>query len=246
MQQARPQDMKERLKPFVEPWFRALADPSAAQQAVLEALLQGYARTQYGQKHKAGEITDVDEYRHAFPVVTYDDLEPLMQRTMAGETNLLLYEEPVGWAITRGTTRAQSKFIPMTPTDLKMRVSAARAMINWVMRTGQFQVFQGVNLNLNFPSVVGRVRAGGRDVEYGYSSGIYVKYVSKRTPMRSLPTQDEIDALGGGKTVHDWERRFELAYERCKDEDVTMVGGVAPTDMTDFMAKDGGQFIFGV
>jgi len=229
MQQARPQDMKERLKPFVEPWFRALADPSAAQQAVLEALLQGYARTQYGQKHKAGEITDVDEYRHAFPVVTYDDLEPLMQRTMAGETNLLLYEEPVGWAITRGTTRAESKFIPMTPTDLKMRVSAGRAMINWVMRTGQFQVFQGVNLNLNFPSVVGRVRAGGRDVEYGYSSGIYVKYVSKRTPMRSLPTQDEIDALGGGKTVHDWERRFELAYERCKDEDVTMVGGVAPT-----------------
>ena len=229
MQQPTPQEMKERLKPFVEPWFRALADPAAAQQAVLKVLLQGYARTQYGQKHKAGEIMDVDEYRRAFPVVTYDDLQPLMQRTMAGETDLLLYEEPVGWAITRGTTRAESKFIPMTPTDLKMRVSAGRAMINWVMRTGQSQVFQGVNLNLNFPSVVGKVRAGDRDVEYGYSSGIYVKYVSKGTPMRSVPSQDEIDALGGGRTVRDWERRFELAYDRCKDEDVTMVGGVAPT-----------------
>ena len=229
MQQPTPQEMKERLKPFVEPWFRALADPAAAQQAVLKALLQGYARTQYGQKHMAGGITDVDEYRRAFPVVTYDDLQPLMQRTMAGETDLLLYEEPVGWAITRGTTRAESKFIPMTPTDLKMRVSAGRAMINWVMRTGQSQVFQGVNLNLNFPSVVGKVRAGDRDVEYGYSSGIYVKYVSKGTPMRSVPSQDEIDALGGGRTVRDWERRFELAYDRCKDEDVTMVGGVAPT-----------------
>jgi len=229
MQQPTPQDMRDRLKPFVEPWFRAVADPAEAQQAVLKQLLQGYARTRYGQEHGAAEVAAVDEYRRAFPIATYDDLEPLIQRTMAGETDLLLYEPPIGWAITRGTTRAESKFIPMTPTDLKMRVSAGRAMINWVMRTGQFQVFQGVNLNLNFPSVVGKVRAGDREVEYGYSSGIYVKHVSKRTPVRSLPTQDEIDALGGGKTVRDWERRFELAYECCKDEDVTLVGGVSPT-----------------
>ena len=38
---------------------------------------------------------------------------------MAGETNLLLNEEPVGWAITRGTTSDENKFIPMTPTDLE-------------------------------------------------------------------------------------------------------------------------------
>ena len=44
-----------------------------------------------------------------------------------------------------------------------------------------------------------------------------------------MSTQEEIDALGGGKTIRDWENRFELAYEKCKDENVTMVGGVAPT-----------------
>jgi hypothetical protein len=44
-----------------------------------------------------------------------------------------------------------------------------------------------------------------------------------------LSTQGEIDALGGGKTIRDWENRFELAYEKCKDENVTLVGGVAPT-----------------
>jgi hypothetical protein len=66
-------------------------------------------------------------------------------------------------------------------------------------------------------------------VEYGYSSGIYVKHVSAQTPVRSLPAQEEIDALGGGKTIADWNRRFELAYERCRNEDVKLVGGVAPT-----------------
>ncbi|MBU1662067.1 MAG: GH3 auxin-responsive promoter family protein, partial [Chloroflexi bacterium] len=73
------------------------------------------------------------------------------------------------------------------------------------------------------------VQAGEREVEYGYSSGIYTRHVSKSTPVTSLPTQEEIDALGGGKTMRDWEVRFELAYERCKDENVTLVGGVAPT-----------------
>jgi hypothetical protein len=73
------------------------------------------------------------------------------------------------------------------------------------------------------------VQAGGRELEYGYSSGIYTKYVSARTPIRSVPTQDEIDALGGGKTIRDWEARFELAYQKCKDEHVTLVGGVATT-----------------
>ena len=29
--------------------------------------------------------------------------------------------------------------------------------------------------------------------------------------------------------MRDWERRFELAYEKCKDENVTLVGGVCPT-----------------
>jgi phenylacetate-coenzyme A ligase PaaK-like adenylate-forming protein len=101
--------------------------------------------------------------------------------------------------------------------------------MNHVARTGQLDILRGVNLNLNFPSVVGTVKVGDRELEYGYSSGIYVKHTTEATPLRSLPAQGDIDALGGGKTIEDWKRRFELAYEQCKDEDVTIVGGVAPT-----------------
>ena len=219
----------EMLDGFLQPWHDAVADPARAQEQVLQRLLSMYAETGYGSAHGAAEIETMGEYRRSFPVASYEDYKPIINRVMGGEVEVLLAEQPVGWAITRGTTKGESKFIPMTPTDLFQRVSAGRAMMNYVATTGQYDLFQGVNLNLNFPSVVGTVQVGDREVEYGYSSGIYTKFVSTMTPIRSVPSQEEIDALGGGKAQSDWDARFELAYQKCKDENVALVGGVAPT-----------------
>ncbi len=223
------QILQAMLQGMLQPWHDAVADPGPAQEDVLHRLVQGYAQTDYGRQHGAGQIGTLADYRRAFPITTYDQLKPLIERVMAGDVGLLLYEEPIGWAITRGTTEGESKFIPMTPTDLAMRISAGRAMMNYVVTTSRFDLFQGVNLNLNFPSRVGTIRVGEREVEYGYSSGIYTRYVSAQTPIRSVPAQEEIDALGGGKTQADWDARFELAYEQAKDENVALVGGVATT-----------------
>lgn len=224
-----PQTAKVMLQMQLQPWNDSVANPAGAQEEVLHKLLQDYAQTDYGKQHAASQIETIQDYRRAFPIMSYDDYWPLIERVMAGEVDLLLSEEPIGWAITRGTTKGESKFIPMTPTDLRMRISAGRAMMNYVATTERLDLFDGVNLNLNFPSVVGTVTVGDREVEYGYSSGIYTKYVSTFTPIRSVPSQDEIDALGPGKSIKDWERRFELAYEMCKDQNVTLVGGVCPT-----------------
>jgi hypothetical protein len=222
-------DPRQAMMGFLQPWHEAVADPRQAQEQVLRRLLNIHSHTGYGRQHGADQVKSIDDFRRAFPVVTYEDYKPLIRRVMGGDPGLLLTEDPVGWAITRGTTKGESKFIPMTPTDVKMRVSAGRAMLNYVAATGRYDLFQGVNLNLNFPSTVGTIRVGDREVSYGYSSGIYTKHVSTFTPIRSVPSQDEIDALGGGKTIKDWEARFELAYQKCRKENVTLVGGVAPT-----------------
>ncbi len=224
-----PQTAALILESQLSPWRNAIANPEKAQQDVLQRLLKDYAQTRYGKEHGAEHIESIADYRRAFPVQSYADYLPLIQQVMQGDTELLLNEPPVGWAITRGTTQGTSKFIPMTAKDLSMRISAGRAMLNYVAETQNFDLFNGVNLNLNFPSVVGVVQAGEHQVEYGYSSGIYTKYVSAFTPIRSAPSQDEIDALGGGKTISDWEKRFELAYQKCCQENVTLVGGVCPT-----------------
>ena len=224
-----PNTALQMLQGMLQPWYAAIQDPSKAQEAILHSLLSDYAKTTYGKDHNAAQIDNLSDYRRAFPIATYENYKPIIERVMAGETNLLLWEEPIGWAITRGTTQGESKFIPMTPTDLNLRIHAGRAMLNYVVASKRFELFAGVNLNLNFPAVVGTMKAGNREVEYGYSSGIYTKHVSTFTPIRSVPSQDEIDALGGGKSIKDWEKRFELAYEKCKDKNVTLVGGVAPT-----------------
>ncbi|MFA9491098.1 MAG: GH3 auxin-responsive promoter family protein [Anaerolineales bacterium] len=220
------------LTAMLQPWHDSVADPSQAQHTVLQRLLGDYSKTEYGKGHGAGNVDSIETYRDAFPIMTYAEYKPLIDRVMAGDIDLLLAEEPVGWAITRGTTEGESKFIPMTPTDLEMRVSAGRAVMQYIVDHEKLDLFTGVNLNLNFPSVVGTIKVGAQELEYGYSSGIYTKYVSAKTPIRSAPTQDEIDALGGGKTKRDWDARFELAYEKCREENVVLVGGVATSAET--------------
>ncbi len=224
-----PQVGAQILRSQLDPWHTAIENPSSAQEDVLKRFLKDYARTEYGLQHAAGSIATLADYRKAFPIITYATIKPVIEKVMAGQVNALLAEVPVGWAITRGTTQGESKFIPMTPTDLGMRISAGRAMLAYVAETGRFDLLDGVNLNLNFPSVVGTLQVGEQEVTYGYSSGIYTKYVSAFTPIRSVPSQDEIDALGGGKSRKDWDKRFELAYQLCKDQNVTLVGGVCPT-----------------
>jgi hypothetical protein len=231
-QAAQTARLSQALRDHLEPWRQAIEDPAQAQDTVLRWLLRDYDKTAYGSRHGAGTVAEsnlIAEYRRAFPIMAYADYKPLIKNVLEGDVNLLLSEEPLGWAITRGTTEGDPKFIPMTPTDLRMRVSAGRAMMAYVAASKRMDLFAGVNLNLNFPSVVGSVRVGDHDLEYGYSSGIYTKHVSKFTPIRSVPAQEEIDGLGGGTSRRDWDTRFELAIEKCSSENVTLVGGVCQT-----------------
>ena len=115
-----------RLKSFLHPWHDAVADPKHAQQKVVGFILESYVQTDYGKEHGASKIVTVGDFRRAFSITTYEEYWPLIHRVMAGEVKLLFSERPIGWAITRGTTKGESKFVPMTPTDLHMGVSVGR------------------------------------------------------------------------------------------------------------------------
>lgn len=214
------------LQAFVQPWHDALADPPAAQEHVLRQLLAIYAKTEYGQQHHADQVGSIADYRAAFPVRTYADYEPILRLVMGGETHALLEAEPLGWAMTRGTT-GESKYVPMTPRDLDQRHNAARAVIQYVLNSKHFDILTGANLNLSFPSIVGSMEVNGRRIEYGYATGIYVKHVAARTPIPSVPTQQAIDDLGGDVGQSAWDARFRLAYESAKDKNITILGGAA-------------------
>jgi hypothetical protein len=222
---------------FVQVWHQGLRDPAATQAQTLEFLLEGYARTRYGRQYGAETLLHLSDdppalfeaYRCAFPVVTYDGIKPWIDRVVAGEVDALLPEPPVAWAMTRGTTRGIPKRIPITETDLSIRVAAARGLLNHLLRTDQLQAIDGYSLNLNYPSVVGTMEVAGQPTPYGFSSGIYVRHAADATPVEILPRQEEIDALGGGTTPGAWKARFEMIYQRTKEADITMCAGVCPS-----------------
>jgi hypothetical protein len=231
------EEYRDFIQIFVELWHKGLRDPQQTQAQTLEWLIEGYARTLYGRQYRAAALLPLAEdppqffeaYRQAFPVVGYDEVKPWIDRVITGEIEALLPEPPVAWAMTRGTTRGTPKRIPITQTDLGIRVAAARGLLNHLLRTDQLDAIDGYSLNLNYPSVVGTMEVAGQEVPYGFSSGIYVRHAAAATPVEILPPQEEIDALGGGNTPGAWRERFEMIYQRTREADVTMCAGVCPS-----------------
>jgi hypothetical protein len=104
----------------------------------------------------------------------------------------------------------------------------ARALINHTLRTKDSELLTGKILNLNFPSNVHTTIINGQTITYGYSSGTYARLNPMLDKVSLIPRQEDIDALGQGITKQDWQKRFELAYQKGISENVTATMGVTP------------------
>ncbi|MFE4516164.1 GH3 auxin-responsive promoter family protein [Kitasatospora sp. NPDC056783] len=120
----------------------ALADLRERQRHVLTDLLEFNAGTEFGREHGFGRIRDLDDFRKAVPVQDYAAHAPLIERTAAGERNLLSADDPVVYFTSSGSTGAHKK-IPITPR---------------FMRTAFFPFYYAAWAPLieNFPEVVHR------------------------------------------------------------------------------------------
>lgn len=160
--------------------------------------------------------------------MNYQRLQPHLQRVRKGEYGALLSEPPVCWVMTRGST-GTSKVLPVTRTHLDQIFSCgARALVNHALKKNDFALLTGRILNLNFPSNVATMETDGQAMSYGYSSGTYARLNPMLNQVSLLPRQEEIDAVGSGIAKQDWEKRFELVYQRSLQENVTAAMGVTP------------------
>jgi len=210
------EDALRRVEGNLGGMWRGLEDPAAVQETLYESLLDDYMETEYCQLHEA------------LPVAGYSDLEPWIERVMEGDSAALLAEEPITWAMTRGTT-GESKMIPVTPRHLDHLVrGGSRAVLNHAMAGGGLRSLAGGVLNLQFPSNMRTMTVGGEEKIYGHSSGTYARLNPMMAGLRLVPRQEEIDALDSDLSEEGWETRFEYIYQRAKDADVVTVMGVAP------------------
>ncbi|MFI1415152.1 GH3 auxin-responsive promoter family protein [Streptomyces sp. NPDC020707] len=96
----------------------ALDDLPGHQRHVLTDLLSFNAGTHYGTAHGFGRVRTLDEYRRAVPIQTYADLEPWIERSAAGEANVLTADRPAVFFTSSGSTGAHKK-IPVTPRFMR-------------------------------------------------------------------------------------------------------------------------------
>jgi hypothetical protein len=216
------------LQQIVNPWYEALHKPDETQQQVLKNLVEGYAKTQYGKKHFAQDVKGAADFRANFPKMNYEKLCPYFEEVKRENHVILLPEPPLCWVMTRGST-GPAKVFPVTKTHIEqVFICGARALVNHALRKDDLELLTGKILNLNFPSTVTTIDADGQKITYGYSSGTYAKLNPMLNQVSLLPRQEEIDALGPGITKPDWERRFELVFERALNERVVAAMGVTP------------------
>jgi len=216
------------FQPIIGSWYESLKNPQKSQRLVLSNLVKEYEKTRYGRSHHASEIEEVADFRAKFPIISYRELNPYLAEVKKGDYNAILPEPLMCWVMTRGST-GPAKVLPATKTHLEQIFTCgARALINHVLRKKDFELLTGKVLNLNFASNVHTMVMGRQAITYGYSSGTYARLNPMLDRVSLVPRQEEIDALGSGIAKPDWERRFELAYQRALNENVNATMGVTP------------------
>ena len=224
-----PEDLALNVfQPILSSWYASLKDPEGSQRKVLEDLLRNYDGTDYGRSHSASKISDISRFRASFPVLDYKGLTPYLAEVQRGNYRAILPEPLLCWVMTRGST-GPAKVLPATKTHVEeILTCGARALLNHVLKKKAFSLLDGRILNLNFPSRIHTVTVEGQTTDYGYSSGTYARLNPMLNRVSLLPKQEDIDSLGPGISKHDWEKRFELAYQKGIGENVKAAMGVTP------------------
>ncbi|XP_050367180.1 probable indole-3-acetic acid-amido synthetase GH3.1 [Argentina anserina] len=106
---------------FIEQTTRNAA---AVQENVLAQILSRNAETEYLRRHKLGGATDRKSFRSKVPVITYEDLQPEIQRIANGDRSPILSSHPISEFLTSsGTSAGERKLMPTIQEELDRRQS---------------------------------------------------------------------------------------------------------------------------
>lgn len=194
------------------------ANPAKVQRDVLQDLLSRAIDTEYGRKYNFSTILTPEQYRERLPVVHYEDIKELIQRTMEGESGLIWPEDIKWFAKSSGTTDAKSKFIPVSPSALEdCHFRGGKDVIAIFNKLyPETQIFSGKTLALGGSSEVSKTN---NNCQYGDLSAIMIS----NTPFWAniMKTPDSSIML-----MSNWEEKIEKICEITIKEDVRCLAGV--------------------
>ncbi|KAJ4980877.1 hypothetical protein NE237_031714 [Protea cynaroides] len=98
------------------------ANADQVQQRVLAEILSRSAHVEYLQRHGLNGRIDRESFKKLLPVVTYEDLQPDLNRISNGDTSPILCAQPISEFLTSsGTSGGERKLMPTIEEELERR-----------------------------------------------------------------------------------------------------------------------------
>ena len=201
--------------------------PNEVQEELLMNLIRASENTVVGKKYDYDSINSYATFAERIPVSTYEELQPLIERTRKGEQNVF-WETPIKWfAKSSGTTNAKSKFIPVSPEALEdCHYKAGKDLLCMYLNNNEnSEMFLGKSLRLGGSSQIYE----DNNTLFGDLSAILIENMPLWADFSSTPNK-EISLMS------DWETKLPAIINEVKNENVTSFAGV-PSWMLVLMNK---------
>ncbi|KAJ9182773.1 hypothetical protein P3X46_006729 [Hevea brasiliensis] len=98
------------------------SNPDEVQKKVLEEILSLNAHVEYLQRHGLNGHTDRETFKKHMPIITYEDIQPDINRIANGDTSPILCSKPISEFLTSsGTSGGERKLMPTIEEELGRR-----------------------------------------------------------------------------------------------------------------------------
>jgi len=134
------------------------ADYRAASTRTLERILTLNANTEYS-RHHGLNVPNPRKVFDRLPLTTYADYSAYIERTAAGEQNVLCGEPAIYFSTTSGTT-GPPKMIPVTRRQMRMAVGTRMTSMGLALRAGVLKPMRGRFMTMITEHVGGRTSGG--------------------------------------------------------------------------------------
>ncbi len=191
--------------------------PNEVQEELLFSLLKQAENTFLGKQYGFNSITNYKTFAERIPVSTYEELEPLIERTRKGEQNIF-WNTPIKWfAKSSGTTNAKSKFIPVSNESLEnCHYKASKDLLCLYLNNNEdSQLFVGKSLRLGGSKQLYE----DNNTFFGDLSAILIDNMPIWAEFSSTPSSS-ISLMG------DWESKMPAIINETINENVTSLAGV--------------------
>ena len=201
--------------------------PNEVQEELLLNLIRTAENTIIGKQHGFSSIKSYREFIERVPISTYEDLEPLIERTRTGEQNVF-WNTPIKWfAKSSGTTNSKSKFIPVSNESLQnCHYNASKDLLSLYLNNNEeSQLFTGKSLRLGGSKQLYE----DNNTFFGDLSAILID---------NMPIWAEFSSTPSNKVslMSEWETKIPAIINETIHENVTSFAGV-PSWMLVLMNK---------